>query len=78
MLIDYLYGLSNPYRYLHCCKELLGTNAWIVIEKILAVDEALVNLVVDYDEEQHEIMMRHNQFVISTNLGIDARLYRSM
>ncbi|KLO32813.1 malto-oligosyltrehalose synthase [Mycobacterium haemophilum] len=39
--IDHPDGLSDPYRYLHWLRELLGPNAWIVIEKILAVDEAL-------------------------------------
>ena len=39
--IDHPDGLSDPHGYLHWLRELLGPDAWIVIEKILAVDEAL-------------------------------------
>jgi (1->4)-alpha-D-glucan 1-alpha-D-glucosylmutase len=39
--IDHPDGLSDPCGYLARLRELLGPNAWIVIEKILAVDEAL-------------------------------------
>src|SRR5271165_3706678 len=34
-------GLSDPAGYLAWLRELIGPDAWIVIEKILAVDEAL-------------------------------------
>jgi (1->4)-alpha-D-glucan 1-alpha-D-glucosylmutase len=39
--IDHPDGLSDPSGYLHRLRELVGPEAWIVIEKILAVDEAL-------------------------------------
>lgn len=39
--IDHPDGLSDPAGYLTWLRELLGPDAWIVIEKILAVDEAL-------------------------------------
>jgi (1->4)-alpha-D-glucan 1-alpha-D-glucosylmutase len=39
--IDHLDGLSNPTAYLSWLRELAGPQAWIVIEKILAVDEPL-------------------------------------
>lgn len=39
--IDHPDGLSDPCGYLVWLRELTGPNAWIVIEKILAVDEAL-------------------------------------
>ncbi|OBI41153.1 malto-oligosyltrehalose synthase [Mycobacterium sp. E796] len=39
--IDHPDGLSDPCGYLARLRELLGPGAWIVIEKILAVDEAL-------------------------------------
>ncbi|WP_102140954.1 malto-oligosyltrehalose synthase [Mycobacterium hubeiense] len=39
--IDHPDGLSDPSGYLRWLRELLGLRAWIVIEKILAVDEAL-------------------------------------
>jgi (1->4)-alpha-D-glucan 1-alpha-D-glucosylmutase len=39
--IDHPDGLSDPTGYLAWLRELLGPTAWIVIEKILAVDEAL-------------------------------------
>jgi (1->4)-alpha-D-glucan 1-alpha-D-glucosylmutase len=39
--IDHPDGLSDPGGYLAWLRELLGPDAWIVIEKILAVDEAL-------------------------------------
>ena len=39
--IDHPDGLSDPGGYLAGLRELLGPSAWIVIEKILAVDEAL-------------------------------------
>jgi (1->4)-alpha-D-glucan 1-alpha-D-glucosylmutase len=39
--IDHPDGLSDPLGYLHWLRDLVGPDAWIVIEKILAVDEAL-------------------------------------
>ncbi|MGO9251719.1 MAG: malto-oligosyltrehalose synthase [Mycobacterium sp.] len=39
--IDHPDGLSDPCGYLARLRELVGWSAWIVIEKILAVDEAL-------------------------------------
>ena len=39
--IDHPDGLSDPGGYLTWLRELAGPQAWIVIEKILAVDEAL-------------------------------------
>ena len=39
--IDHPDGLSDPAGYLVWLRELAGPQAWIVIEKILAVDEAL-------------------------------------
>ena len=39
--IDHPDGLSDPAGYLEWLRELVGPQAWIVIEKILAVDEAL-------------------------------------
>src|ERR1700752_2404223 len=39
--IDHPDGLSNPTGYLVWLRELSGPQAWIVVEKILAVDEAL-------------------------------------
>ncbi|MBW0016293.1 MAG: malto-oligosyltrehalose synthase [Mycobacterium sp.] len=39
--IDHPDGLADPSGYLAWLRELVGTDAWIVIEKILAVDEAL-------------------------------------
>ncbi len=39
--IDHPDGLSDPAGYLAWLRESLGPQAWIVIEKILAVDEAL-------------------------------------
>lgn len=39
--IDHPDGLSDPPGYLASLRELAGPEAWIVIEKILAVDEAL-------------------------------------
>ncbi|HSS25703.1 MAG TPA: malto-oligosyltrehalose synthase [Mycobacterium sp.] len=39
--IDHPDGLSDPCGYLAWLRQLLGPEAWIVIEKILAVDEAL-------------------------------------
>lgn len=39
--IDHPDGLSDPGGYLARLRELVGPDAWIVIEKILAVDEAL-------------------------------------
>ncbi|KWX57022.1 malto-oligosyltrehalose synthase [Mycobacterium sp. NAZ190054] len=39
--IDHPDGLSDPAGYLEWLRELAGPRAWIVIEKILAVDEAL-------------------------------------
>jgi (1->4)-alpha-D-glucan 1-alpha-D-glucosylmutase len=39
--IDHPDGLSDPCGYLAWLRELAGAQAWIVIEKILAVDEAL-------------------------------------
>ena len=39
--IDHPDGLSNPAGYLAWLRQLVGPDAWIVIEKILAVDEPL-------------------------------------
>jgi len=39
--IDHPDGLSNPAGYLAWLRELAGQQAWIVVEKILAVDEPL-------------------------------------
>ena len=39
--IDHPDGLSDPAGYLAWLRELAGPQAWIVVEKILAVDEAL-------------------------------------
>jgi (1->4)-alpha-D-glucan 1-alpha-D-glucosylmutase len=39
--IDHPDGLSNPAGYLTWLRELVGPSAWIVVEKILAVDEPL-------------------------------------
>lgn len=39
--IDHPDGLSDPTGYLTWLREIAGPQAWIVIEKILAVDEAL-------------------------------------
>ena len=39
--IDHPDGLADPSGYLCQLRELIGPDAWIVIEKILAVDEAL-------------------------------------
>ncbi|MGC2344340.1 MAG: alpha-amylase family glycosyl hydrolase, partial [Mycobacterium sp.] len=39
--IDHPDGLADPSGYLRGLRELAGPDAWIVIEKILAVDEAL-------------------------------------
>ena len=39
--IDHPDGLSDPAGYLEWLRELTGPDAWIVIEKILAPDEAL-------------------------------------
>jgi (1->4)-alpha-D-glucan 1-alpha-D-glucosylmutase len=39
--IDHPDGLSDPAGYLAWLRELVGPQAWIVIEKILAADEAL-------------------------------------
>ena len=39
--IDHPDGLSDPAGYLGWLRELAGPQAWIVMEKILAVDEAL-------------------------------------
>jgi (1->4)-alpha-D-glucan 1-alpha-D-glucosylmutase len=39
--IDHPDGLSNPAGYLAWLRELVGPDAWIVVEKILAVDEPL-------------------------------------
>ena len=39
--IDHPDGLADPASYLVWLRELVGPDAWIVIEKILAVDEAL-------------------------------------
>jgi (1->4)-alpha-D-glucan 1-alpha-D-glucosylmutase len=38
---DHPDGLSDPAGYLVWLRELVGPQAWIVVEKILAVDEAL-------------------------------------
>lgn len=39
--IDHPDGLSDPGGYLAWLRELVGAKAWIVVEKILAIDEAL-------------------------------------
>ncbi|ORX08047.1 malto-oligosyltrehalose synthase [Mycolicibacillus trivialis] len=39
--IDHPDGLADPAGYLHRLRTLTGPDAWIVIEKILAADEAL-------------------------------------
>lgn len=39
--IDHPDGLSDPAGYLRWLRELTGPDAWIVVEKILAADEAL-------------------------------------
>jgi (1->4)-alpha-D-glucan 1-alpha-D-glucosylmutase len=39
--IDHPDGLSDPCGYLAWLRDLVGSDAWIVIEKILAVDEVL-------------------------------------
>jgi (1->4)-alpha-D-glucan 1-alpha-D-glucosylmutase len=39
--VDHPDGLSNPAGYLEWLREISGPDAWIVIEKILAVDEPL-------------------------------------
>ncbi|MGK2882477.1 MAG: malto-oligosyltrehalose synthase [Mycobacterium sp.] len=39
--IDHPDGLADPAGYLRWLRELAGADTWIVIEKILAVDEAL-------------------------------------
>src|ERR1700742_3242017 len=39
--IDHPDGLADPSGYLNWLRESVGPEAWIVIEKILAVDEAL-------------------------------------
>ncbi|MGE2813734.1 malto-oligosyltrehalose synthase [Mycobacterium heidelbergense] len=39
--VDHPDGLSHPCGYLAWLRDLTGPDAWIVIEKILAVDEAL-------------------------------------
>ena len=39
--IDHPDGLSDPAGYLRWLREITGPHAWIVIEKILAVDEPL-------------------------------------
>jgi (1->4)-alpha-D-glucan 1-alpha-D-glucosylmutase len=39
--VDHPDGLSDPSGYLSRLRELAGPDAWIVIEKILAADEAL-------------------------------------
>lgn len=39
--VDHPDGLSNPGGYLEWLRALAGPDAWIVVEKILAVDEAL-------------------------------------
>ncbi|MGE2737542.1 malto-oligosyltrehalose synthase [Mycolicibacterium vaccae] len=46
--IDHPDGLSDPTGYLAWLRQLIGPQAWLVIEKILAVDEALdVTLPID-------------------------------
>ncbi len=39
--IDHPDGLADPGGYLTWLRELIGPNTWVVIEKILAADEAL-------------------------------------
>lgn len=39
--VDHPDGLSNPFGYLKKLRELIGPDRWLVIEKILSVDEPL-------------------------------------
>ena len=39
--VDHPDGLADPTGYLRWLRELIGPDAWIVVEKILAVDEPL-------------------------------------
>jgi (1->4)-alpha-D-glucan 1-alpha-D-glucosylmutase len=39
--LDHVDGLAGPHKYLQRLRNLLGTDAWIVVEKILAHDEEL-------------------------------------
>lgn len=39
--VDHPDGLSDPQGYLQRLRRLIGPDAWIVVEKILAVDESL-------------------------------------
>jgi len=39
--VDHVDGLAGPHKYLQRLRNLLGADAWIVVEKILAHDEEL-------------------------------------
>ena len=39
--VDHPDGLTDPFGYLSRLREVVGPDRWLVIEKILAVDEAL-------------------------------------
>ncbi|ALC06297.1 Maltooligosyl trehalose synthase [Corynebacterium deserti GIMN1.010] len=39
--VDHPDGLSNPFGYLHRLREVIGPDRWLIIEKILGVDEPL-------------------------------------
>lgn len=39
--VDHPDGLANPFAYLAQLRELIGADRWLVVEKILEVDEAL-------------------------------------
>ncbi|ANE04367.1 malto-oligosyltrehalose synthase [Corynebacterium crudilactis] len=39
--VDHPDGLSDPFGYLHRLRELIGPDRWLIIEKILGVDEPL-------------------------------------
>ncbi|AGG67217.1 malto-oligosyltrehalose synthase [Corynebacterium callunae] len=39
--VDHPDGLSDPFGYLHRLRELIGPDRWLIIEKILGVEEPL-------------------------------------
>lgn len=39
--IDHPDGLSDPFGYLHRLREVIGSDRWLIIEKILGVEEPL-------------------------------------
>ncbi|AMA00586.1 malto-oligosyltrehalose synthase [Corynebacterium glutamicum] len=39
--VDHPDGLSDPFGYLHRLRDLIGPDRWLIIEKILSVDEPL-------------------------------------